>query len=206
MKSKQLKNYNGRMKNSKFKEWWNNNIVKNIIEHYIEFPWYNFKQGVTNLWVWFPTVWSNRDWDSSYTFEVLKFKLKRQAKHIGDKDRHTSAKRDVEIMMLCVRLMDKMQDEFYGCEYLDYHKSTFDFIPLDKEFDGEKMFEMKSTVLSENFDEYFKKYPLIYKKVIARENYKEKKDIAHLMARENEKRAHKLLFKILERNIKNWWD
>ena len=77
---------------------------------------------------------------------------------------------------------------------------------LWRKFNGEKMFEMKSTELSENFDEYFKKYPLIYKKVIAKEKHKEKRDIAHLMARENEERAHKLLFKILERNIKNWWD
>ena len=68
-----------------------------------------FKQ-IHNLIRWFPIIWKDKDWDDHYIFEILKFKLKNQAEYIGKKDRHMSAKRDAEIMMLCVRLMDKVQD------------------------------------------------------------------------------------------------
>ena len=33
-----------------------------------------------------------------------------------------------------------------------------------------------------------------------------KKQIAHEISRLNGERAHKLLFKILEQNIRRWWD
>ena len=112
-----------------------------------------------------------------------------------------SAKRDAEIMMLCVRLMDKVQDEYYGMEYHDYYKSDIKFIP-SKSHPGS--YEMEEELISEHYDDYFKKYPLIYRMVPDLQAPKEK--IAFQMARINEERAHKLLFTILEQNIRKWWD
>jgi hypothetical protein len=112
-----------------------------------------------------------------------------------------SVKRDAEIMMLCVRLIEKVQDEWYGCEYFNYHKSDMRFIPSESHPGSYKM-EME--ILEENFDDYFKKYPLIYRMV---PDLKAPKDeIAFHIAKINEERAHKLLFKILEQNIRRWWD
>mgnify|MGYP003351274053 CR=1 FL=1 len=82
-----------------------------------------FFKRIYNLYRWFPIIWKDQDWDDYYIFEVLKFKLKNQAEHIGGKDRHTRAKRDAEKMMLCVRLIEKVQEEYYGCEYQDYHEA-----------------------------------------------------------------------------------
>ena len=59
-------------------------------------------------------------------------------------------------------------------------------------------------LLEENFDDYFKKYPLIYRMVPNLNAPKE--EIAYHIAKINEKRAHKLLFTILEQNIRRWWD
>lgn len=63
---------------------------------------------------------------------------------------------------------------------------------------------------AEHFDDYFKKYPRVYKQVLNMEktpfSRKEKRGIAINMAHINEKRANKLLFKILEQNINKWWD
>ena len=63
---------------------------------------------------------------------------------------------------------------------------------------------MEIKEISERYDEYFKKYPLIYRMVPDLNAPKGK--IAFEMARINEERVHKLLFKILEQNIKKWWD
>jgi len=166
----------------------------------------NIKEGIKNIFRWMPIVWKDRDWDTHYIWEVFKFKLKNQAKYIGGNDRHMSAKRDAELMNLCVRLMDKIQTEYYSSEYANYQKSKFNFIPIE----GSDHYEMKSELLNEDFDSYFAKYPRIYKQVMKMDNppfrKNSKNGIAINIAHINHNRARKLLFKILESEIERWWD
>ena len=75
--------------------------------------------GIKNLWKWFPIIWKDRDWDYYYIYQVLKFKLEKQAKHLGEKNWHESSKRDAEVMMTCVRLINKLQNEEYYEPYYD---------------------------------------------------------------------------------------
>lgn len=160
-----------------------------------------FFKRIYNLYRWFPIIWNDQDWDDHYIFEILKFKIKNQAEYIGYHDRHTTAKREAEIMMLCTRLIDKVQDEYYGREYQEYYKSDMRFIPSESHPGS---YEMEVEILEENFDDYFKKYPLIYRMVPDLNADKER--IAFQIAKINEERAHKLLFKLLEQNIRSWWD
>ena len=160
-----------------------------------------FFKRIYNLYRWLPIIWNDQDWDDHYIFEILKFKLKNQAEYIGSKNRHMSAKRDAEIMMLCTRLIDKVQDEWYGKEYLSYCESEMKFTPSESHPGS---YEMEFEELSEHYDDYFKKYPLIYRMVPDLSASKDK--IAFQIAKINEERAHKLLFTILEQNIRRWWD
>jgi len=181
--------------------WWKNEA---------RFYWINFKTGIKNIIYWFPIIWKDRNWDSHYIFEIMMHKLKAQSKYIGERDIHTRAKRDAEVMMTCVRLMKLVQDEFYSSEYMDYHKTKNWFEPC-KDKEGYSTWESKE--LEENFDDYFAKYPLIYKRVINGEgvfNLEGREDdnqvIAMNIAHINHNRARKLLFKIMEQNIEGWWD
>ena len=160
-----------------------------------------FFKRIYNLYRWFPIIWNDQDWDDHYIFEILKFKLKNQAEYIGGKDRYIGAKRDAEIMMLCTRLIDKVQDEWYGREYLSYCETEMKFTPSESHPGS---YEMEFIELSEHYDDYFKKYPLIYRLVPDLSASKDK--IAFQIAKINEERAHKLLFTILEQNIRRWWD
>lgn len=166
----------------------------------------NLKMSIKSVLYWFPIIWKDRNWDYRYIYTILQHKLKAQSKYIGERDIHTTAKRDAEIMMTCVRLIDKVADEFYAMEYLDYEKSKHWFEPCrDKE--GYSTWE--SEQLSENFDDYFKKYPLIYKRVMNGEGpygLESKHHIAMNISDINQQRAHDLLFKIMEENILSWWD
>lgn len=169
----------------------------------------DFIEGIKNLIKWFPIIWKDRNWDHSYIYEILKFKLKNQAEYIGVNDRHTRAKEDSETILKCVDLIDKVQSEFYSSEYMDYHKSNFEFIDIEGNKEGMK--KLKITEISENFDEYFKKYPDIYDYVLSNKEAQifpinEKKNIAINIAEENHKRAKKELFQIIEDNIEKWWD
>jgi hypothetical protein len=158
-----------------------------------------FFKRIYNLIRWAPIIWRDQDWDHSFIFDILKFKLKNQAEYIGGKDRHTRAKRDAEIMMTCVRLIDKVQDEWYGREYFKYHESELKFIDSESHPGS---YEMEIEYISDNYEDYFKKYPLIYKQVKTDDKHRTAFEIAKV----NEERAHKLLFKILEQNIRSWWD
>ena len=169
-------------------------------------------KGIKNLIQWFPVIWKDRDWDSYYIFQILEHKLKLQSKGISKRDIHMNAQRDVEIMMACVRLMEKVRDGYYESEYMDYHETKMWFESIEDK-PGYSTWESK--IISENFDDYFKKYSLIYKRVlngegifnINKESENQRKNaIAMNIAHINEQRANKLLFKMLENNIRRWWD
>ena len=208
-----------------FEEWEDDKSSRSWIKRKIDFIplWWNhegkymhleFKRGIKNLIHWFPIIWKDRNWDSHYIFEILKYKLESQAKHIMDNDRHTRAKHDAGKMMTCVRLMETVQEGTYSSEYSDYHKTKHWFEPIN---DGKGTSTWESRVLEENFDNYFKKYPLIYKRVLNGEavfpldtsnidNTEVKQRIAMNIGHINQDRARKLLFKIMESQIEYWWD
>lgn len=169
-----------------------------------------FKTGVQNLIYWFPIIWKDRNWDSHYIFEIMMHKIKAQSKYIGERDIHTRAQRDAEIMMTCVKLMKLIDDEFYSSEYSDYHKTKHWFADVPGK---EGLSSWESRLLEENFDDFYKKYPLIYKRVLAGEGpfgregrEDDKQVIAMNIGHINHDRARKLLFKLMEQNIERWWD
>lgn len=171
-----------------------------------------FIRGVEKLWYWFPIIWKDRDWDGHYIYEIMKHKLKAQAKYIGDRDFHTRAQQDARRMRLCVKLIQACQDEPYAMEYMDYAKERVWFTPCEDR-PGSSLYN--SEEVWEKYDELFKKYPLIYKRVLkgegpftldGRDESDMKRIIAMNICHINQNRARKLLFKIMEENIEGWWD
>lgn len=171
-------------------------------------------RGIKNLIIWLPIIWKDRDWDSYYIFKILEHKLKLQSKAISKRDIYVNAKRDSEVMMTCVKLMERLRNDYYQMEYIDYHETEFWFEKIKDKPDSSLF---KSKIKSETFEEYFKKYPLIYKKVLNGEGFfrsntndesesENKHIIAMNIAHINQERAKRLLFKILEENIERWWD
>jgi len=172
------------------------------------------KRGIQKIWYWLPIIWKDRDWDGHYIFEIMKHKLQAQAKYIGDRDFHTRAQLDAKRMRLCVKLMQKIQDEDYRMEYMDYAKDRHWFEDIE---DKPGYSSWESETVWEKYDDYFKKYPLIYKRVMNGEGVftledhdnistSTKQRIAMNIAHINHDRARKLLFKIMEENIEGWWD
>ncbi len=113
------------------------------------------KYGVKNLYKWFWVIWKDRDWDHHYIFQLLKFKLEKQAKHLAHVGFHNGAQRDAELMMTCVRLINKIQNEDYYAEYYDSKPMT-----------GEMYYRIKA----------------------------------------QHSKAKRLLFKIMNDRIEEWWD
>lgn len=170
----------------------------------------NIMEGIKNIIYWFPIIWKDRNWCQSFIYEVLKHKLKAQANYIETKDRHTRAKQDARRMRLCVSLIQICQDDTYNTEYMDYAETDFWFEDVE---DKPGFSTIESKIIWEKYDDYFKKYPLIYKRVMNGEGVfsldgrdDDKQVIAMNIGHINQDRAHKLLFKIMEENIQGWWD
>jgi len=181
--------------------WWNNE-GRYLHRH--------VRTGIKNIWYWLPIIWKDRNWDSNYIFEIMMHKLKAQSKYIGSRGTHLSAERDAEIMMTCVRLMKLVQEDSYSSEYSDYHKTKHWLEDIE---DKPGLSSWESRLLEENFDDYFKKYPLIYKRVLNGEGVfkrqgreDDKQVIAMNISHINHDRAKKLVFKLMEENIERWWD
>lgn len=178
------------------------------------------RNGIRNLIRWFPVIWKDRDYDDSFIWEILKTKLKFQAKSIGERGIHVDAKRDAQVMLLCSTLIDKIQNEFYLNEYMNYHHSEMYFIPIsndelnDMDNDLKKEVEGGSTLhfqdVWENFDEYFKKYPHAYREVTKKDKYifsnGSKRQIAMNIGCYLHNKAKRILFDTLKENTEKWWD
>ena len=167
-------------------------------------------QGFRNLWKWFPIIWKDRDWDDHFIFEVLKFKIKNTAKYIKKNDRYIGCERDVQTMMTCVRLIEKIQNQFYDLEHTDYMDQKFSF----EKIEDSDLSKLNIETISENLSDYFSKHPNIHRRAlkssITREKwyYNEVSDqtLAMWMSHYNHNRARKILFSLMERNIEKWWD
>lgn len=168
------------------------------------------KWGVQNLIYWFPVIWKDRNWDGHYIFEVMKHKLVTQANYIGRRDFHTRAQQDARNMRICVKLIQKIQDDDYNLEYQDYSKDRHFFTPCEDRPDS---MQWNSENIWEKYDDYFKKYPLVHKRVMNGEGWtslegreNDKHVIAMSIAHLNHERARKLLFRIMNDGIEGWWD
>lgn len=177
----------------KIKRWWKftgRTIIRDL------------RLGFVNLITWFPIIWKDRNWDHWYILEILKQKLKKQSAYIKKRDLYTNALHDSKRMDLCVLLIDRIQEEYYLSEY-------YDCIDLEYSFESKndsKSFSVKENVLKESYEDFFSKYPLIYKRVIQKESSTNKRSIARNISIINHIRAKKLLFKIIEQDMHKWWD
>ena len=149
----------------------------------------------------FPLIWNGYDFDYHYALELFKKQLERQAKFMeSDRAMALSAKTNAQKIRTALRLMDIVYDEKYIDDvftHLDelHGKSKMDFVDMgeDSKFGGERLYTLKIT--NEN----------AINEIHQEKINKERTELIRV-ARDKQKRAHKLLWKFIEHNIQNWWD
>ena len=162
-----------------------------------------FLTGCKNVIRWSPTIFKDRDWDHWHIYNILQKKIEFQRQEIIYANRHTDINRDNRDMTIVLNLIERVNEDFYGVEYLDYSESKFRFEPIEGD---DEYYTMEQDVISENYDEYIKKYPSSVRKVLKEKPDLNKKDLCFWVARNNEEKAHDLLHKILKERIRHWWD
>ena len=162
-----------------------------------------FIDGIKNIIRWMPTMYHDRDWDQWHIYNVLQKKIEFQRKELINANRHTDINRDNRDMTIVLNLIERVNEDFYGVEYLDYSESKFRFEPIEGD---DEYYTMEQDVISENYDEYIKKYQSSVRKVLKEKPDLDKKDLCFWVARHNEEKAHDLLHRILKERIRHWWD
>jgi hypothetical protein len=138
------------------------NEIKWFWKFNVKHPWYNFRGGVRNLFTHFKIVWGSGDFDYSYILQMMKFKLERLEKTLQggdevDKDRLPK----IEDIKRCIELINNNIEDNYAerCGYL-YGDSKYDFVPIEKNGDGQQLYEMvvtRATQTDDEVKEIFKK-------------------------------------------------
>jgi hypothetical protein len=165
-----------------------------------------FVDGITNIIRWIPTLYRDRDWDDFYITKMLQKKIEFQREYLVKHNRHLSIPQDNRDMTWVLNLIERKHEDYYQLEKYDYEDSEFVFTPcIDKP--GYSTLDTK--VNSENWDDYLAKYKGAVrrvKKAYPNRDLSAKDDLVFWVARYNQERAEKLLWKIMaERSVK-WWD
>ena len=169
-----------------------------------------FVRGVKNIVKWAPTIYKDNDWDYTSIYTIMQKKIEFNRDLIVKNNRHTGVESDNFWMTLSLNLINKVKNEEYTTEYFDYIDKDFSFDKIDEvDKNGSNLYEMKTTVIIDNTEEYVKKNPskvrILSKKfpTFAEENSEGK---AMLISKYKHDQAKKLLFRILETKIDYWWD
>tara|TARA_R100000951_G_scaffold86832_1_gene74585 strand:+ start:1941 stop:2459 length:519 start_codon:yes stop_codon:yes gene_type:complete len=150
---------------------------------------------IKNVIGWIPVVWKQFDFDYYYSLDVFKHQLLKQAKYMeSDKAMDKDSKIDAKKIRTVVRLMDKVYNEEYACEYQQKLKDKYGAEVMDFEFLD--IPEYPSMKYRYEVDE---KYRSI------RDEIKENSKKWFNESQDKQERAHKLLWKLIEFYIRGWW-
>jgi hypothetical protein len=159
--------------------------------------------GCNNLIKWTPTIWKQRDWDDSFIFDLLQKKIEFQRKELVYANRHTQIERDNRDMTIVLNLIERVRNEFYATEYLDYRETKFRF----EDIEGKPKYKsLELDIVWEDDDTFLSMYPSTVRKVIKDKPDLNKTDLCFWVSQYNQEKAHNLLFKILKERIRWWWD
>ena len=159
---------------------------------------------IKNVFRWLPIIWEQYDFDYHYSIEVFKFQLQKQAEFLESYKSFTVCAKDrAKRIRTVIKLMDKVYNDEYSMEYVDKLKELYgedvlevSFIETDgttfNDFSGktEKLFSMRYKYETwDNADEIEK---------VKDELFQESHD--------KQREAHRILWKLIEKDIQSWWD
>jgi len=169
-----------------------------------------FIDGVSNIIKWTPTIYKDRNWDGSFIFEILKFKLIQQREELVKANRHTGVEQVNRYITICLNLIEHIQEETYNLEYQDYIREKIWWTENKESSTVGVTYRYHSEIEHENFIGYFLKYKNQTKRLVEKDSTlalpENRMHLALQLSHLNQNRCQTLLFKILDEKIQHWWD
>jgi hypothetical protein len=183
--------------------FWNRKTISSLIWRNLYWRIRYFIEGCKNIIRWAPTLFKDKDWDDWYILTILQKKIEFQREEIIYSNRHTQVDRDNRDMTIVLNLIERVKEEYYNTEYLDYEDSKFRFETVEGR---EDLRRLEVDVLTERYDEFLKKYSSSVRKILKDKPDLNKKDLCFYVSHYNQEKAHDLLFRILRERMRWWWD
>jgi len=169
------------------------NLLKKLKRSSIVWKTRRFFTRIKRFIAFVPVIWKGDDWDYRYAIDLFKFQLLRLADYIEEHNRYVHNENDVDRIRLVCRLMTKVYDEEYATEYQDILEKMYGEDVLNCKFE-----KVEGTDSSRMFWEY--------ESWENAEDVKKTKDTLFKMSQERQERAHRLLWQLIEKDIRKWWD
>ena len=169
----------------------------------------DIKIGVLNIVKWFKVIWNDRDWDRSHLLEMMIFKMRNMADYHESRQFYVGWENNVKWMRLCAELLGRVSEEYYSAEFSEFYEID---LTMDRESDERGFVQVYSNIISQRFDEYFKKYPREYE--LAKKQYPDvdvstiegKKTLGFMMSIRLQNKARRIAFAIMNEHVEKWWD
>lgn len=187
MITKKLKSFNNKKRKNKIHYIFNKRFyfLKNIFSK------------IKNLIIWFPIIWKLRYSHYIYLIHIILFYLENMAKFFeSDNTFSVDIENDAKRIKTVINLMKNVYDEKYAYEYQKeienlYGKQKFEFVPLK---DNNDLYELITVFPNKNYSE----------KELEKIHEHETKLLKKSLEKQN--KAHRILWKLIEHNIRKWWD
>jgi hypothetical protein len=163
-----------------------------IYELFVQIPkecwWF-----VQKVWDYKSILWHDRDWDHAFILYMLKFKIERTRKHIGECARHTRWKLDVKNMKKAEDLINyhlsSKYDKIFEKHDEKWGKIEFDLEPTDNPSLSKCTMRRAKANTSEKQKQERKEYGRLLKRSLREEEKSWKKIWTHL-----------------DKHMRSWWD
>ena len=159
---------------------------------------------VRNVFRWLPIIWNQFDFDYRYSLEVFKFQLLKQADNMETNGMLLGSENRAKRIRTIIALMDKVYDDEYAMEYYDksiklYGKYEYKFVPIN---------ETTYNPITKKVEELSEMVQVWEMNWTKEELVDIDTHIGQMMidSAAKQKRAHKLLWELVEHNIQGFWD
>lgn len=154
----------------------------------------NFPSNLVKLLQWIPIIWRDRDWDYIFLLKIMRFKMKRMHEHFEKYGQLVVTSQMVHQLQFCEKKIDEiLEDNFIKAE-MDAHTEKWGELNTD-------WYDTETPGLS-RLDLY---RPGAREKGLEDQEREESQELYHLEETRREK-AVELLFAVMRRNLRRWWD
>jgi hypothetical protein len=93
------------------------------LERFVNYLRYDIPQGLYKLWIYFPYIWSTREWDQAYLYELIIFKMRQMEKNFRDNPICEKDEESAEQIRLAADALERVvKDEYPG--FLEFYRAS----------------------------------------------------------------------------------
>ncbi len=163
----------------------------------------NFKIGIKNLWNYRRIIYNDKQWDYSFIYDLLEFKIQYQLNWLlTSKNVYCQQVDNIIKLKRLLKLLSLIKQDYYSDEVHKYLKTDLFFINDD--FDDINFNEIGSNIIEDNLDEYFIKNRKVHN--LYSDQILNRRLLAYKIAKHKHDRLRDLFFKMLSNDIEGFWD